>query len=191
MYKEEDRQRPLIVVDVDGVLLPYQPAGPLKNRGGKMRRAGWVQAPKMARGMMINPAHGAMLKRLAADTGAELVWGSAWEDSANKVIAPLVGLPDNMPVLPVRKTMVQYGSKAVGALIEMHGRPFVWFDDDEYVGRDADDYAKQPHLVIRTNDEEGLTPAQIARARDWLLDIRADQDELALWDWPVVERKAA
>lgn len=43
----------------------------------------------------LNPSHGAML--LSLTDVFELHWATAWEDDANRIVAPLIGLP----VLPV------------------------------------------------------------------------------------------
>jgi hypothetical protein len=76
---------PLVLVDVDGVLNPFQ------SRTGDYRRH-WVFPGGIAHRLLLNPGHGPMLLELARASGAELVWATYWRDRANTWIAPRIGL---------------------------------------------------------------------------------------------------
>jgi hypothetical protein len=157
--------RPLILIDVDGVLNP--------SFSSAVRRRlawhdGWLQRRVHVDGLtfrlFVNPAHGTMLRQLAQEKGAELAWGTTWEDDANRAVGPLLGIPE-LPVAPVR----DFPHKADGIVPWTNGRPFVWFDDEpdatEACARVAGD---QPHLVVAVSEYEGLTEAHVETARAWL-----------------------
>jgi len=158
--------RPYLLVDVDGVLNAITTSA---ERGRLIYKEGWVhkwaELPIGRFRLLCNPACGPLLTRLAADTGAELAWGTTWEDDANTWVGPLVGLPV-LPVAPVSG----YRSKADGVVPWTNGRPFVWFDDQLSVAlRTAELAADRPHLVVETDPSVGLTAEHIGIAREWLL----------------------
>ena len=90
------------MVDVDGVL---NVAASSKERSRLCYREGWrqkrVELPVGTFRLFWNPAVVPQLCRLARETGAELAWGTTWEDYANLVVGPLLGLPA-LAVAPVR-----------------------------------------------------------------------------------------
>lgn len=158
--------RPLIMLDVDGVLNRVTSAA---ERRRLSYHEGWRAHRTDVGGLVfrlfLNPAHGPMLRRLAAETGAELAWGSTWEDDANQHVSPRLGL-DELPFAPVR----DFPHKADGIVPWTKGRPFVWLDDEpdatEACARVAGD---QPHLVVPVDEREGLTERHLLIAREWLL----------------------
>jgi len=154
--------KPLILIDVDGVLNPDFSA---KTRKHLVWHKGWVIVHADVDGytyrLTLNPEHGDWLKTLAAETGAELAWGSTWENYANTHIGPVLGLPE-LPWAPAPR-----GSKAHGVIPWTQGRPFVWFDDDPLVKRDCSG-VDQPHLIVEVDERAGLTQAHVEQARDWL-----------------------
>ena len=167
--------RSLILVDVDGVLNPSFSA---KTRRRLAYHEGWLQRRVDAGGLtfrvFLNPAHGEWLRTLASQTGAELAWGTTWEEYANLCIGPLIGLP-RLPVAPVPPSV---RCKAEAFVPWTAGRPFVWFDDEpgaaEITARLA---AGQPHLVVRVDQRTGLTEDHISRAHDWLAHLAATPDQ--------------
>jgi hypothetical protein len=55
----------------------------------------------------------------------------------------------------------------------MGGRPFVWLEDEPDVSEAlAGEPALGPHLIVPVDPEEGLTDVHVARARDWLEQLR-------------------
>ncbi|WP_043626171.1 HAD domain-containing protein [Nonomuraea candida] len=161
----DDDLRPLILLDVDGVLNPWHRQGP-----------SWLSVDAVCDGVtypvLLNPEHGPMLLRLARETGAELVWATTWQDDANRAIGPLIGLPE-LPVIPV-------GSGAGALLVHpktppvadwVNRRPFVWFDDG--LGR-ADRLYLKTHenvdrfRIIDIGPRKGLTERHLRQAADWL-----------------------
>jgi hypothetical protein len=162
--------RPLVLVDVDGVLNVLASA---KQRRRLCYHEGWLQRRVDAGGLtfrlFVNPANGPLLWKLVRETGAELAWGTTWEDYANPCVGRLLGLPD------LRWAPVRDGDhKADGIVPWTQGRPFVWFDDEpdaaEVTARLAGD---QPHLVVQVDESVGLTADHLAEARAWLADLPA------------------
>ena len=82
--------RPMLFLDVDGTVLPT--AGVKRPATLEEWHATW-QHPSNPHLAAIVPEHGRRLLALAC----ELVWATAWMDDANRVIAPILGLPE-LPV---------------------------------------------------------------------------------------------
>lgn len=162
--------RPLILVDVDGVLNVVTTS---KERRRLCYHEGWrqkrVELPVGAFRLFWNPATGPLLRRLASETGAELAWGTTWEEYANLVVGPLLGLPE-LPVCPV----ADFPHKANGIVAWTQGRPFVWFDDEPDAAEVTAELAgTQPHLVVPVDEATGLTAAHAGTARTWLATLPA------------------
>ena len=152
--------RPLVLIDVDGVLNPLVRHSP---------GPGWLERILLVQGSLflvhLNPAHGPALLSLAAETGAELAWGTTWEEDANLQISPLIGLPE-LPVAPANSGC----HKADGIVPWTRGRPFVWLDDAPEAAEEAGRLAgAQAHLVVAVDPDIGLADRHLALARDWLL----------------------
>ncbi len=158
--------RPLILIDIDGVVNVLTSS---KIRSRLCFHDGWRQQRINDFGVRLfwNPRIGPWLLRLAEETGAELAWGTMWEDDANFYVSPLLGLP-RLPVAPAASDI----NKARGIVPWTAGRPFVWFDDDIGETEETDELCgDQPHLVILTDERYGLEPEHIERAREWLLNL--------------------
>ena len=157
--------RPLILIDVDGVLNPFyadeMPEPWTKNRITVNDGRTFT--------VFLNPEHGPKLLALAEETGAELAWGSIWKDQANDHIGPRIGLP-RLPFAPM--PFHGSGTKARSFVPWTDGRPFVWFDDD-CIALDTAvqmvDRVKQPFLPVLINPATGLTDRHLSEARSWLL----------------------
>jgi HAD domain in Swiss Army Knife RNA repair proteins len=79
----------------------------------------------------LNPEHGRELQRLAGCF--ELAWASTWREDANRLISPLLGLPTDLPVVPLMQPRfhdVLRSWKAEQIANWVGSRPFVWFDDE-------------------------------------------------------------
>lgn len=75
--------RPVVALDVDGVLLPF----------GKP--------------VEINPTHGFWLNKLLKY--CDVAWATSWGNQANVELAPLLGIPE-LPVVPSKWDVPQWGA---------------------------------------------------------------------------------
>lgn len=165
--------RPYILLDVDGPLNPDRPSGGFREyitRPAEFYR-GTRDLP-----VWLNPEHGEWVKELAEETGGELAWGSSWCGSANEWIGPALGLPV-LPFVPIPEYPPRWGprpataghAKALRVVPWVAGRPFVWLDDEQFLG---DVVSRQkdvpPHLVVYVSGTWGLTREHVEQARLWL-----------------------
>ncbi|WP_433474012.1 HAD domain-containing protein [Spirillospora sp. CA-142024] len=157
--------RPLLYLDVDGVLNPEAPLeGFAEHAIGRLT-------------VRINPDHGTWLRDLSAHY--DLVWATTWEEHANEYIAPLLDLPP-LPHVAIsayepqdgdpRTPLLQLPRMRKWAPILRHadGRPFAWVDDviPLTVRRQALPYRRGLRLV-RVRPEEGLTRRHVDGLRRW------------------------
>lgn len=162
--------RPLLLLDFDGPLNPYRakeiPAGYVRHEiveGEKI----WV--------VLLNPQHGVELNALAEMF--DLVWATSWEHGANRLLGPLLGLPE-LPVIvwPPRESVsqVRRGSWKTPHIAEWAGdRPFAWVDDE--VNRHDRFYLakalRTAHLVHRVEPHLGLAAPDFAVLHTWARSI--------------------
>ncbi|KAB1143091.1 hypothetical protein F7R91_27010 [Streptomyces luteolifulvus] len=121
--------RPLLFLDVDGPLNPYA-AQPERRPDGYTTIRVAVSPGRRLR-VWLNPSHGPALLALDYD----LCWATTWMDSANRWIAPVVGLPE-LPYVDFgaglfahRADGVHWKTEAIVA--HAAGRPFAWVDDEQ------------------------------------------------------------
>jgi hypothetical protein len=158
--------RPLLFLDVDGTLLPYLPRDadgvtPPPPEGFELARAGGVDA--------WVPTH--LREALPSLCQAfETIWCTDWEAAANVQVAPLFGMPGDLPVL-FRERSAKAGWWKFAAVTEVAGdRPLVWADDD--MRPSAREWARQ-----RDADTLALTPTGThGLSRDELAEIVAFAD---------------
>jgi hypothetical protein len=158
--------KPLILVDVDGVLNPLGPPS-TDFRRYRCPLGGEVYT------VHLNRRHGTRLLELALRTGAELVWATTWEEHANEWIAPRIGLP-RLPVIPVGAvagTTRGEMFKTPNVAEYVAGRPFVWFDDMVYAADDAylrDHPGVGDFLLVQVEPRQGLDQRHLDLAAEWL-----------------------
>lgn len=149
-----DRSKPLLLLDVDGVLNPFA-AGPVVPPG-------FTEHTLQGYRVLLTRRHGQWLDPLA--DRFEFVWATTWEEDANALIAPLVGLPTDLPVVSFADADVERpGTWKLPAVAAFVGdRPAAWIDDD--LGRDADEWAAArsvPTLLLRADPSVGLVRRHI------------------------------
>jgi HAD domain in Swiss Army Knife RNA repair proteins len=157
-----DDERPILALDVDGVISLFGFQGPLDEVPGRFH---------LIDGMAhcIPEGIGERLARLANQY--ELIWATGWEDRANDRLPEILGLPGELPFLTFDGN-ARFGSAHWKiAAIDRHAgdRPLAWVDDciDETcqawaVGRSA------PTLLVPTEPDRGLTDDHVDALLGWV-----------------------
>jgi hypothetical protein len=155
--------RPLLLVDIDGVLSLFGFAPDRIPPRGR-----WHQVDGMAH--LLSEEAAEHLLDLA--DAYEPVWCSGWEDRANE------HLPHVLRVGPFPHLTFEPGSPGhwkLAAIDAFAGprRALAWIDDDLSDACDA--WARRrpgPTLLVRTDPATGLTAALAERLRAWAGDLR-------------------
>ena len=151
-------ERPILFVDVDGVISLFGWSGPLHEAPGRLLNVEGIMH-------CIGDTAGALLGRLAPRF--ELVWATGWEDKANDHLPKLLGLEARR--LPV----VSFDGRAVFGTahwkidaIDRYAadRPAAWIDDnlDERCERWARERTA-PTLLVRTEPATGIEEHHVER----------------------------
>lgn len=182
-WKEQplNQTRPVVALDVDGVLNAFRmdPLQPGWSRFDVEMRAENIPDSPSAYGpetitVTLNPAlHGPWIAALRQQ--ADVVWATTWEQAANDLIAPLLGIeplpvgisatkqPPTSKHLSPRDSTAWKGEALSAAFPD---RALVWVDDQNLVYADALDV--QEKLVIDPDPWLGLTPAQMEQVETWV-----------------------
>ena len=150
--------RPILLVDVDGVLNPWL---------AKRCPPGFGEYDFFpGERVLLSPGHGALLLSLAQ--AYELVWATAWEHRANRLICPVLALPQ-LPVIEFPLSGQDLYFRKLPAVIEAVGnRPCAWIDDEHRP--DHYTWAERrgvPTLIVDIDPAQGLTSDVAARLADW------------------------
>jgi hypothetical protein len=156
------RPRPILAVDVDGVISLFGFDESLNEAPGEL---------KLIEGILhcISLPAGERLRRLAEHY--DLVWATGWEDRANDHLPQLLGLPENLPVL-------RFGGRAVfgtahwkvDAIDEYAGDlPLAWIDDN--IDETCTTWAARreaPTLLVPTKSDKGLEEGHVEALLAWV-----------------------
>jgi len=159
-----DDQRPLLAVDVDGVISLFGFDGPLDQVPGRFHLIDGIAH-------CISDVAGAELAKLAETY--ELIWATGWEDRANDHLPLLLGLPTALPCLRF-DGRARFGTAhwKLEAIEEFGGsRPLAWIDDS--LDETCYEWAAQrpaPTLLVRTESDVGLTSAHTEALLAWARD---------------------
>lgn len=162
--------RPLMLIDVDGVLNPLG----IKPRGHVP--PGFAAHDLVGLRVLLASHHGAWLSELAVDF--DLVWATSWEHDADRLIAERVGLPRGLPVITFASPQTGWTSKLPDVIRFVGDCPVAWIDDDlshEVYG--WADSRTVPTLLIQPDHRVGLTSAHIDRLREFALELRSLERE--------------
>jgi hypothetical protein len=154
-------ERPLLLMDVDGVLNPF--AAPACPEGfAEFDIPGGDGEPTR-----LCRAHGGWLRELARRY--ELVWATGWGADANAYLSPLLGLP-NLPLVTFPPVPFEPREKvpAIAAYVGER-RPVAWVDDALVPEAHAWAAARAaPTLLLGTDPSRGLGRETVERLADWL-----------------------
>ena len=150
--------RPILLVDVDGVLNPWEADGCPDG----FAEFGFFPGERV----YLCAGHGELLTGLS--DAYELVWATAWEHNANRLICPVLNLPE-LPVVEFPLSGRDVLFRKLPAVIEAVGdRPCAWIDDvhrpDHYEWAAS---RAVPTLIVDINPAEGFTAAIADRLADW------------------------
>ncbi len=146
----------LLLLDIDGTLCPAG-AGPAVEMRHLSIGAGAV-------------SFRADLPEVLAELAAlyELAWATAWQDNANLLLAPALGLP-TLPVVRFTDPADEVGSRYTGRtwkLPSVQGfeadRPLAWIDDDLH--GDAHSWAaarRIPTKLLSTDPSRGIVDREV------------------------------
>jgi HAD domain in Swiss Army Knife RNA repair proteins len=156
----EAADRPLLFVDVDGVISVFgfepgtPPPGSFHSIDGILH--------------CISDSAGNHLARLSERF--DLVWATGWEEKANEYLPHLLNLDGDLPVLTFGGAAV-FGSAhwKLGAIEAYAGdRPAAWIDD--FIDEECRRWAARrsaPTLLVETDSARGITEEDVEHLLDW------------------------
>ena len=170
---EHPAPKPLLMVDIDGVLslFGFSPGDPPEGSLHFIEGIPHFLSAAAARHL------------LALVSLFELVWCSGWEEKADEHLPHLLGLPRGLPHLSFggRSDAGDAGDTGAAASKSIHGhwklaaidayagiRPLAWIDDciDDACHAWAE-ARTAPTLLVQTAPTQGLTEREAARLRAW------------------------
>jgi hypothetical protein len=153
--------RPLLLVDVDGVisLFGFDPARPPAGR--------FVTVDGIAH--FLSATAGEHLRRLSA--AFEPAWCTGWEEKANEYLPHELGLPGPLPHVDLADSSPELGGHWKLVAIDRYAgpdRPVAWIDDahDERCSSWAA-ARRAPTLLISTDPATGLTGEHVDALLEW------------------------
>ncbi len=150
--------RPLLLLDVDGVLNPFGAA--TCPRDFTEHHLFPDEEP-----VRVNPAHGSWITELAASS--DIAWATGWNHDANQLLAPLLKIPA-LPMLTMPSAPFHPSAKV--PLIDAYAeqRPLAWIDDAHTTeARSWADQRTAPTLLITADPAVGLNRQSIDQLVAW------------------------
>lgn len=155
-------QNPLLLLDVDGVLLPFRP------KAGEYKDFNRWQGFSLKNGVRVRR----LMKKFSVH------WCTAWEHDANIHIGPRHGLP-HFPVCPLDRTKMLYNRndphwKLSSIIPYVRDKAFAFLDDD--INEDSIMWAQQRDVIVPTRFEKvdpiiGLTDEHVESLLEWAEEI--------------------
>jgi HAD domain in Swiss Army Knife RNA repair proteins len=150
--------RPLLLLDVDGVLNPY---------GTALPPAGYAPHDLFPdeEPVLVNPAHGAWITE--ASTVLDIAWATSWNDEANRLLAPLLHIAA-LPVVTMPPPPFDPSDKIPLIAAYARQRPAAWIDDLHTPQAHRWAAARtSPTLLITADPAIGLTRESIDHVIAW------------------------
>ena len=160
--------KPVLLMDIDGPLSPFR-ASWFPDRASE--HGYQLHQLKVREGeeyqVALDPRHGAAFADIRAHY--ELVWATTWGEYANRLVAPLLGLPSDLRVVPLPPHAPVWWHrrywKSDHVVDWCAGRAFAWIDD-EINSATRSWLARHPgvgrHLALRVPADRGLIAADFA-----------------------------
>ncbi|WP_344953744.1 HAD domain-containing protein [Actinomadura miaoliensis] len=158
--------RPLLYLDVDGVLNPENPRDPGRFAEHAVGRLT----------VRVSDEHAEWLVRLRGTY--DLVWATTWEGYANEYIAPLLGLPElpyvdfsgyrarpDDPKCP--PLLIPQMRKWAPILRHADGRRFAWVDDVMPMRVRRQAFLHRGMLLVKVRPGDGLRWRHVDRLLRW------------------------
>jgi hypothetical protein len=160
------RAKPLLMVDIDGVVSLFGFAGHPPADGSFHQIDGIPH--------FLSSSAAAHL--LALSRIFELVWASGWEEKANEHLPRLLGLPAALPFLRFTRspssTQAHWKLESIDAYAAQ--RPLAWIDDSFNPACHAWAEARPaPTLLVSTAPEHGLTAREARLLAGWAGELQA------------------
>ena len=149
--------RPLLLMDVDGVLNPFPdtPEGFVEH----VFFAGEAEPVRLAQ------VHGDWLRELGEVY--EIAWATGWGEHANRLLAPHFGLPA-YPVVVVPSTRFVPADKVPAVAAFAGNRPVAWVDDIVTPEARAWEARRSaPTLLLEVDPAVGLVRPQVDELLAW------------------------
>jgi hypothetical protein len=155
--------RPVLLLDVDGVLNPY---------GTVTCPEGFTEYDLFPgeEPVRLCPAHGEWITELRHVF--DVAWATAWNDDANRLLAPLLGI-DALPVVAMPSPPFQPRDKVPPIARFAEQRPAAWIDDLH--PEEAQIWSatrREPTLLVPVVPAVGLTRQAIDHALTWARQTR-------------------
>lgn len=185
--------KPYLLLDVDGPINPFRlitKKGHLtpKTRTGEdpydydkhlMRPPDWADKDDLP--VLLSKDMGSDLNDLR-DT-FDIVWATTWENRANEMLSPVLGLPEDLPVISWDLAHPSFRNRSVTDcwktplivdwLADRGPRPWVFIDDEvrrndrTYVNLHMPGSHQEPWKLIEIHPLHGLRRGDMTMLRDW------------------------
>jgi hypothetical protein len=161
--------RPLLLIDVDGVISLYgfDPSHPPP---GRFQLVDGITH-------FLSATAGEHLCRLADDF--ELAWCTGWEEKANEYLPAVLGLPGPLPHLTldplIRPPSAHWKLSGIDGYADPM-RPLAWIDDahDDRCTAWATT-RRAPTLLVTTDPAVGITGDHVEQLISWARNVSADR----------------
>jgi hypothetical protein len=168
----EPSRRPLLMVDIDGVISLFG-AVSLDGRGTGSAREGSLHSIEGIPHFLSSAAAAHLLELAPL---FDLVWASGWEEKAGEHLPRLLGLPRDIPHLSfergVGRSNAHWKLDAIDSFAG--GRPLAWIDDA--LNDACREWARAraaPTLLVQTEPELGLTGRETDVLARWARGLAA------------------
>ena len=171
-----ESHKPLLLVDIDGVISLFGGAAPGARASARELFAGRDGSFHSIDGMphFLSATAAAHLLDLAADF--ELVWCSGWEEKADEHLPHLLGLPAGLPFLRFERAVGRGNAHWKLAAIDAYAdeRALAWIDDAlDATCHEWASARRAPTLLVQTEPTAGLTAGEASLLKAWAREQQA------------------